>query len=211
MLATQKGRSNPVRISCRRSEKLKCGSLKTALDPNPSAYFFGREPRDTDNFLAAGLAGGNGNGRSRHHQKFREEFDAGLVGAAIDGWRGQREFERVAEFAGDGIFPGARVDLDCEGYAAGRFLKGNQSFSPKENAVSASKSAPASKTCGCCSVRAFPMLATSAITSTSIVTFAVRQNSFKPFTARPLRMRRTFSMAVNNRARHVPKIQILPV
>src|SRR5580692_1227275 len=31
MFATQKGRSNPVRISCKRSEKLKSGSLRTAV------------------------------------------------------------------------------------------------------------------------------------------------------------------------------------
>jgi hypothetical protein len=54
-LATQKGRSKPVRISSKRSEKLKSGSLmtrftgcasqtagETALYSNPSAYFFGR-------------------------------------------------------------------------------------------------------------------------------------------------------------------------
>src|ERR1700684_3694846 len=33
MLATQKGRSNPVRISCKRSEKLKSGSLRPCYIP----------------------------------------------------------------------------------------------------------------------------------------------------------------------------------
>src|SRR5580700_1106188 len=101
MLATQKGRSNPVRISCKRSERLKCGSLRTALYSNSSAYFFRGQPRDANHFSAAGVAGGNGNGRSRHFQKFREEFDAGFVGFAIGRRRNEGNFEGVAEFAGE--------------------------------------------------------------------------------------------------------------
>src|SRR6266852_501744 len=107
MLATQNGRSNPVRISCKRSEKLKSISLMTLwrrrsrrglafvsfayicvellLFSNALPDFFSRESRDSDHFLAAGLAGSNGNGRTRHLQKFCEEFDAGLIGTAFDG------------------------------------------------------------------------------------------------------------------------------
>src|SRR6202453_1027204 len=87
MLATQKGRSNPVRISCRRSEKLKSSSLVTGilltLQSDSSMQLFGREPRYMHHFCATGPAGGNGNGRSWQLQKFCEEFDAGVVGLAI--------------------------------------------------------------------------------------------------------------------------------
>jgi hypothetical protein len=55
------------------------------------------------------------------------------------------------------------------------------------------------------------MLAISAIANTSAVTLAVTQNSLRPFTPRTLRMRSTFSMAVNSKASPAPKIQILPV
>jgi hypothetical protein len=102
MLATQKGRSNPMRISCKRSEKLKSGSLTTrftgsasvkaaktvALHSDPYAHFFSRKSGHTNHFVASGLAGGNGNGRSWHLQKFREEFDAGFISSAFHGRRG---------------------------------------------------------------------------------------------------------------------------
>jgi hypothetical protein len=46
--------------------------------------FVGRKSGDANHFCAAGLAGSNGNGRSRYLQKFREEFDAGFIGSAFD-------------------------------------------------------------------------------------------------------------------------------
>jgi hypothetical protein len=41
---------------------------------------------DANYFIPARFAGRNGNGRSRNLQKFREEVDAGLVGASVD-WK----------------------------------------------------------------------------------------------------------------------------
>ena len=113
MFAIQKGRSNPVRISSKRCEndkvapvmlhdtvfaraggegkmpfdKLRAGPRDSrqdaALHCNAFAQFIGRKPRDTDDLISAALAGGNGNGRSRHLQKFRKEFDASLIGAPL--------------------------------------------------------------------------------------------------------------------------------
>src|SRR5580698_7060668 len=128
MLATQKGRSKPVRISSKRSEKLKSGSLmtrftggasQTVLYSNPSAYFFGRQSGDANQFCAAGLAGGNGNGRARYLQKSCEEFDAGVVGFAIDRRGGERNFDHTAECAGNRVFFGAGMDFDGERDATG--------------------------------------------------------------------------------------------
>jgi hypothetical protein len=55
------------------------------------------------------------------------------------------------------------------------------------------------------------MLAINPIAKMSMVTFAVKQDSLKPRTSQLLRIRKTFNMQVNNKARMVPKIQILPV
>src|ERR1700756_1324000 len=104
MFAIQKGRSNPVRISSKRCENDKVAPVDVralALRCNAFAQFVSRKPRDADDLISAALAGGNGNGRSRHLQKFRKEFDAALVGSAVYGRRGQGDFERIAEFAGD--------------------------------------------------------------------------------------------------------------
>src|ERR1700692_1566393 len=100
-----------------------------ALHCDALAQFVGRKPRDADDFIPAALAGGNGNGRSRHLQKFGEEFDASLIGSAVYGRRGQRDFERIAEFAGDGVLLGARMDFHRESYTATRNLKRNHSCS----------------------------------------------------------------------------------
>ena len=87
-----------------------CWRLHSQLLP----YLFGRHPGHANHFTPAGLAGGNGNGRSRHPQKFREEFDAGLIGPSFD-WRcGQRDFQRIAEFACDGVLLGAGMNANRE-------------------------------------------------------------------------------------------------
>jgi hypothetical protein len=181
-----------------------------ALQSNSPAYLFRRLSDHANQFSSARLSGGNGNGRSWRVQKFGKELDACFVGFAINGRRGERNFERVAEYTGDGIFPGAGMDLDGKGHATARLLDGNQEFS-KENAVSTSNNAVSKGTAGLCSVRDLPMLAISAIPNINIVTFAVMQDGFRPFTPEPLRMRNPFSMAVNSKARPVPSIQILPV
>src|SRR5712671_4629988 len=112
MFATQKGRSNPSRISCRRWEKVTVSPDRytdCTADPcrpvcpaneaprsQSSVHFLRRQPRHPDHLIPAGLAGSNSNGRTRHIQKFCEEIDACLIGFAVYGWGGQREFERIA-------------------------------------------------------------------------------------------------------------------
>src|SRR6266851_765410 len=187
------------------------GRPRPHLHPNAFPEFLGRKPNDTNHFSAAGLARGNGNGRSRYLQKSREEFDACVVPFAIDRRSGKRELKRVTKFAHDSVLLRAGMDFDCESHAAARFLDGNQALFPSENTVSTSSSTPTSATCGFASVRDFPMLAINATANKSIVTFAVMQNSLSPFTKPPLRMRSTFNIAVNSKAKPVPKIQILPV
>ena len=96
-----------------------------ALHCNAFAQFVRRKPRDADDFIPAALAGGNGNGRSRHLQKFGEEFDASLICPAFDRRCGQGDFKGVAKFAGDGILLRTRMNshretdtvvgfMDCE-------------------------------------------------------------------------------------------------
>src|SRR5208337_2721879 len=78
----------------------------------PPPDFFGRQAGYADHFIPAGLAGCNSNGGTRYLQKFCEKIYARVVGFAVD-WRGgQGQFQRVAYFAGDGVFPGARVDFE---------------------------------------------------------------------------------------------------
>src|SRR6266851_2885003 len=78
------------------------------------------QPRHPDNFIPAGLAGSNSNGRTRHIQKFRKEFDAGGVGLAVHGRSSQRDLECVADVAGDCVLLRARMDFDRERNAGGR-------------------------------------------------------------------------------------------
>ena len=78
------------------------------------AHKCGSDPCDANDFIPPAQAGRNGNGRSRHLQKFREKFDASVIGAAFQGRRGQRELQRVAQFAGDGILLRPRMHLHRE-------------------------------------------------------------------------------------------------
>src|SRR6266849_1921291 len=78
------------------------------------------QPRHPDNFIPAGLAGSNSNGRTRHIQKFRKEFDAGGVGLAVHGRSSQRDLECVADVAGDCVLLRARMDFDREAHSGGR-------------------------------------------------------------------------------------------
>ena len=90
--------------------------------PRRSPYFFHRQTHHPDHFIPAGLAGCNSNGGTRYLQKFCEKIDAGFVGFAVDGRSGQGQFQRVANFAGDGILLRSRMDFDCEGGSVGRIL-----------------------------------------------------------------------------------------
>jgi len=68
--------------------------------------------RDTNDFIPAALAGRNGNGTSRHLQKFRKEFDASFVGPPLNRRSGQRNFQRIPHLASDPILLRPRMHLD---------------------------------------------------------------------------------------------------
>src|SRR5439155_72330 len=82
--------SKPERIAWKRSEKVKrssCGGAGAAglcsHSYSPS-NFFGGKSNDPNYFSAAVVAGRYGNGGTRELQKFCQEFDASLIGAAFD-------------------------------------------------------------------------------------------------------------------------------
>src|SRR5208282_3519344 len=110
MFATQKGRSKPVRISCKRSEKVnRCSRWivwrgrprpRSSSTAKPFADLLGCQACYSNHFVPAGQAGCNSNGGTRYLQKLCEKFDAGFVGLAVDGRRGKRNLQRVADFAG---------------------------------------------------------------------------------------------------------------
>src|SRR5260370_10687979 len=62
--------------------------------------FLGRKPRHTNQFAAPGLAGGNGNGTVRQLQKFREEFDAALIGMLSTGGEARETLSAFASSPG---------------------------------------------------------------------------------------------------------------
>jgi len=99
-----------------------------ALPSNTSAYFVSRHSRHANNFIPASVAGRYGNGRTGHIQKIRQEFDAGLVRPTVDRRRGQSQFQRIAQFAGDGVFPGPGLNSDREGSTNRRFANRNHEF-----------------------------------------------------------------------------------
>jgi hypothetical protein len=76
--------------------------------------FLGGQSCHTDDFSATGLAGRYGNGGTRNLQKICQEFYTGLVGTVVRRRGGERQLERVAEFASDSIFLGVRVNFNGE-------------------------------------------------------------------------------------------------
>jgi len=122
-----------VRISSKRWEKVKMAPVDCVTrTPRPrlaaqsiSNVLGGHH---ADDFIAAGLAGRNGNGRSRRLQKFREEFDAGGIGPAVDGRRGQGDSQRIGEFASDGVLFCARMNFDREGDGGEAIVDRNHSL-----------------------------------------------------------------------------------
>src|SRR5260221_1950439 len=132
MLATQKGRSNPVFICCKRSEKDKMFSFAAValagLRKLSGQALFHRCPthaRNSHYFISAGFTAGYGNGRSRNLKQISKEFNHCLAGFAFDRWSGQREFQRVAHGSADGILARARMDPDGKRHTARRFLYRN--------------------------------------------------------------------------------------
>src|SRR5690348_7983323 len=119
MLAIQKGRSKPVRTSCRRSVKLKSFSWSLTLRlREPLSQICGGDAGDANGLEAAASAGSYRNGGARDFQKIGKEINAAFIGAAFDWGRGEREFEGLAEFAGDGVLFGAGMNFDLERNAA---------------------------------------------------------------------------------------------
>ena len=83
----------------------------------PIANALGGHSRNADDFIPASLTGRNGNGRTRHLQKFRQEFNAGLVGSTLDGRSGERDFERIADLASDAGLLSAWMNFHGETYS----------------------------------------------------------------------------------------------
>jgi hypothetical protein len=92
----------------------------------PFLYFYHRKPRHPNHFPAAALAGRYGNGRTRNLQKICKEFDTGFIGPPINGRCCYRELQRITNFTGDRVLPGARMDFHGEGYASRCFMNRNQ-------------------------------------------------------------------------------------
>src|SRR5215471_19066231 len=88
-------------------------------------YLLGGQSHHADDFIPAAVAGRNGNGRSRHLQKLCEEFDAGLIGAALNGRHGEREFNCVSQFPSDRALFRVRMNSDSEGNTPVAVLDGN--------------------------------------------------------------------------------------
>jgi len=104
------------------SQERSLGGLKLHSSVSKAVFEFGPgQACNPNDLIPAGLAGGNGNGRTRYPQKLGEEFDAGFVGPAFDGRRGQRELKCIAKFAGDRVFLGAGMDSDLKRDAFGCF------------------------------------------------------------------------------------------
>jgi hypothetical protein len=91
----------------------------------PFSDFFCRQPGHSYQLAPAAQAGGYGNGGPWNLQKIREELDTCRIGFPLQGWSSQRYFQRVTEFAGDRIFPGARVNFDCEPGAVRSIVNGD--------------------------------------------------------------------------------------
>src|SRR5579872_321263 len=195
------GAGAPVR-DCRRN-RMSCTQTIANILPSHSHH--------AHDLIPAGLASGNGNGRSRHLQKFREEFNAGPVRSSLDRRSSKRNLQRVAEFAGNRVLLRTWMNLDRKANSTVGFMKGNHAFLPSENRVSTASSPATSTICGFASVRTCPMLIINAAANTSIVRLAAMQNIRSPCIPYPLRMRNTFSMPVKSKARSVPSSQILPV
>ena len=79
----------------------------------------GGEAGDAQGFGAAGCAGEQSDASARDVKFAGEEGDESLVGAAIGGRRGERDFERAIVDAGDGVAPRSGMHTDGEGAAVG--------------------------------------------------------------------------------------------
>jgi len=94
-----------------------------------SAKFIGRHPRDADHLISAALTRGYSNGGARDFQKLRQKLDAGLIGAAFNGRRGEDDLESAADLAEEGVPAGARLHADGEGSAVGSVADGDHESS----------------------------------------------------------------------------------
>jgi hypothetical protein len=83
----------------------------------PLPHFARGNPRHANDLIPAGLAARNGNGTSRHLQKFCEKFNAGIICTSPDRGRSQRYFQGIANFAADDVFLRAGMHSDREANA----------------------------------------------------------------------------------------------
>src|SRR5262249_13947384 len=115
MLATQKGRSNPVLISLSRWEKDKT-SPRLEFQPAGQSLLHQllAQPGNAHHLVSAGFAAGYGNGGTGNFKQLRKEFDHRLVGPAFHRWGGERKLERATHNPGDRVLTGARVDFHGE-------------------------------------------------------------------------------------------------
>ena len=79
----------------------------------------GGEAGDAEGLAAAGGSREKSDASARDVKFAGEKGDEGLVGSAIGGRRGERDFERAVVDAGDGVAPRTGMDADGEGAAVG--------------------------------------------------------------------------------------------
>ena len=84
-----------------------------------------RQTSNANDFVTAALAGSYGNGRARHIQSLCEEIDAGLIGASLDGRRGESQLQSITDLPGDAVLFGTWVDFDGKRRAGWRVVDGN--------------------------------------------------------------------------------------
>src|SRR5438270_13444343 len=128
MLATQNGRSKPVFICCKRSEKDKMFSFAAFVlaglrKRSGQALFYSRPVHagNSHYFISAAFTAGYANGGTRNLKQINKEFNHSLVGAALNERRGEREFQRVANSSGNGALAPAGMAVHCKRAAVGAF------------------------------------------------------------------------------------------
>jgi hypothetical protein len=81
---------------------------------------------NANNFEPAGFAAGDSNGRARYFENAGKELDRRSIGLAVNRRSCERDFQRIAYYAGDCILFGAWLDLNGKGDVAGSFTDGDQ-------------------------------------------------------------------------------------
>ena len=87
---------------------------KTRSEAEGLAELGGVEAVDAEELVVRGFAAEEGDGAAREAEAGGEEIADGGVGAAVNGWRVDFDFQRIAEPAGDLGARGVRDDFDGE-------------------------------------------------------------------------------------------------